>query len=212
MRFKLIIMFLLLVAVSVQGQLSSFGFKAGPVVAEQHWAYSPQSGITAVGISPIWGIDVGSFYEVLKTENFALQAEVHYVQKGRTVRVMVTVPANNPRGYIDLGFQNIKHRVTYLSFPVFARFYLNMGSFRPYIALGPSLEYLIIHPPSNVYEQFKKAEVAVLVCVGAEIDLGLLPRLLAEVKYTDSLTNSFHTENVTVTTRSLAFLVGVLFD
>lgn len=191
--------------------LRAYGIKAGVVRAEQKWDYSPQTGLDASGINPIWGVDAGVFAEFFDCKNFSLLTELHYVQKGSTYTITGTEPADNAQGYIETGKEDIKERCNYLSIPVMAKLRLETGKITPYIAVGPRLEFLISHPSSAVFDQLKKAEVAATASAGLEVDAGFTPHLLCEVSYTLGLTDSFKNDYLTVKNRSLSLLIGVQF-
>jgi opacity protein-like surface antigen len=189
--------------------LLPFGLKLGPVSAQQNWDYTPESGISNASISSIWGIDVGLTTELLDAQFFILQIELHYVQKGRTITITETVPANNPQGYIDIGQSDIKQRFNYLSIPLLAKLSIPFGAARPFICVGPSFEYLISYPSSPVYDQFRKTEIGATVSAGADFSTSFGFTISPEIRYARGLTQSFKNGNVTVTTQALAFLLGI---
>ncbi len=191
-----------------QQLIRAYGLQAGYVKAEQRWDYTQQSGLNASGIGPIWGFDAGAFAEFFHFPNFSLLTEVNYTQKGRTLTVMGTEIANNPQGYIDVGPQEIKQRFEYISIPVLAKLRIDVPTLAPFIAAGPSFEYLISSPYSDV---FNKAEFGLMFSAGVEFFLGVTPKLLAECRYSLSLTNTYKNEFVTVDNRVLEFLLGVAF-
>ena len=191
--------------------LRAYGLKAGFIKAEQRWHYSPQSGIDASGISPVWGFDAGGFVEFFNFPNFSLLTELRYVQRGRTVTVNVVRVADTPQGYIDLGLQEIKQRFEYISIPVLVKIHFDNEKVTPYVTLGTRFEYLISYPPSPVYDRLDKFELAAFVAAGMEVNFGFTPKLLFEFNYSQSITNSFKNEFVTVNNRSLSFLLGLEF-
>jgi len=191
--------------------LRAYGLKAGFILAEQRWHYSPQSGIDASGIGPVWGFDTGGFVEFFNFPNFSLLTELRYLQRGRTVTVNGVKVADTPQGYIDLGQQEIQQRFEYISIPVLVKIRFGNERVTPYVALGPRLEYLISYPSSSVYDQFNKFELAASVAAGTAINFGIKPRLLCEFHYSQSINNSFKNEFVTVNNRSLSFLIGLEF-
>lgn len=184
------------------------GLKLGPVSAQQNWDFTPESGISNASTSSIWGADVGLTTDLLDAKLFILQIELHYVQKGRTITVIETVPANNPQGYIDIGQSDVKQRFNYLSIPLLVKLSTQFGASRPFISVGPSFEYLISHPSSPVYDQFRKTEISATVSVGGDFSTGFGLTISPEIRYVRGLTQSFKNGNVTVTTQAWAFLLG----
>jgi hypothetical protein len=210
--FSITALTLLIAASSANGQvLFGFGLKGGAVRAEQSWEYTPSWLAENSYKSSIWGFDIGAYTGLVSISDFTLQVEIHYTQKGKTTTVIETILADNPQGYIDLGPREIKSRFHYLSMPVLIKFSPDLWVVRPFIAAGPSLEYLVSHPQSPTYDQFNRAEIAGTISVGAELSLGFIHALSGEVRYTQELTNSFQNESVTVKTSTLAFLLGVSF-
>lgn len=210
-----VVVLMIISTLSMNAQvLRTYGLKVGTDVAGQQWDYSPAatlSGALGVPSSSIWGFDVGAFAEFLNVPYFSLLTEVHYTQKGRTVTILETVPANNPQGYVEVGLRDITQRLHYVSIPVMAKLRIESEVLTPFIALGPSFEYLIAYPPSPVTDQFNKAELAIAVAAGLEISLGFTPKILAEVRYIPSLTNTYKTEFVTVNNHVVEILVGISF-
>jgi hypothetical protein len=189
----------------------AYGLKIGAVQAEQRWDYSPQSGVSASGIDPIWGLDAGVSVEFFRFPNFSVLTELHYVQRGRTVTAVATAPANNPQGYVDLGPVEVSHRLIYFGIPLLAKLRIEGEKVTPYVAFGPRVEYLASYPSLPVYDHFRKTEFSANVVAGFELSLGFIPTLMAEIAYTVSLTNAFRNELVTVKNRSLSYLVGIAF-
>jgi hypothetical protein len=194
------------------GQVTrSFGFKLGPVRAEQQWQYASQLSGLASGINPIWGLDAATFVEISFTQNLGLLAELHYVQKGRLIKTVATAPANDPYGYVDLGPVEIKERFHYLSAATLAEFKIASRVVTPFVALGPRIEYLLSHPGLAAFDQFNKVALGGIVGAGVEVSPGFSPGFLVEIVYDASLTHTFKNDFVTVDNRSLSLLVGVFF-
>jgi hypothetical protein len=202
---------LLTISTSDAQLVRNYGLKAGYVKAEQRWNYTQQSGVHASGINPIWGLDAGAFVEFFGFPFFSLSSEVHFIQKGRTLTVIHMETADNPQGYIDLGMEDVKERFEYISIPILAKLRLDGPTITPFIAAGPSFEYLLSFPSSVVYDKFNKTEFAFMFSAGVELSLGLTSKLMAECRYSLGLTNMYKNEFVAVDNRVLVFLVGVAF-
>jgi len=191
--------------------LRNYGLKVGAALAEQHWNYSATAtaaGTVGVPSSSLWGFDAAAFAEFFDVPYFSLLTEVHYAQKGRTVTVHETVRANNQQGYVDLGPRDLPQRLHYLSIPVMAKLRIESEVLTPFVALGLSLEYLVANSSSR---QFNKVELAIAVAAGLEMSFGFTPKILAEARYSPSLTKAYETEIVGVNNRVVEFLVGVAF-
>jgi hypothetical protein len=203
---------LILMVSSTSAQVfKGYGLKIGAIHAEQRWEYSPRSGLSASGISPIWGLEAGISAEFFRFPNFSVMTELHYAQRGRSITAMATAPADNPQGYVDLGPVEVKHRFIYLGVPFLAKLRIDGGKVSPYVAFGPRIEYLAFYPSSPVYDSFRKTELSAYVLAGFELSLESIPTLTAEIGYETSLTNAFRNELVTVKNRSFSYLVGITF-
>jgi hypothetical protein len=209
----LIVLFVTLASTDVNAQLlRTYGIKLGEARSEQLWEYSPQMGLDASWIDPVWGIDAGIFAEFFTDKYFSLVTELHYIQKGCTFTVTGTaIDPNSPLGYSDTGEQKLIQRCNYLSIPVMAKLRIETGTVTPYIAVGPRFEFLLSHPSSHVFDQFKTTELAATAAAGIEVESGFGSRVLFEIGYTMSLSDSFKNDNLTIRNRSISFLVGVQF-
>jgi len=198
-----------LFAASASGQLfQSFGIMGGPVLANQRWDYTSPLGFTDIEHHPLWGFDLGVSSELFSIPYITADVELHYIQKGRTITEMITEPANNEQGFIDLGKKDIRQRFSYLSVPLLVKFGIDLGSVKPFVSLGPSLEFLIDHPSSPVYDKFHKTEFDGTFALGTEISPGFLPAFSVEVRYIFGVTDSYQNDNLKVKTEALAFLLG----
>ena len=191
--------------------IEAFGLKVGGIRGEQNWEYSSQSPVRGIAGDPLWGFDASSFIRFSINTTIGIQAELRYVQRGRSITSMATVQANNPQGYIDIGLIETRYRFHYLGVPILFQFRLGSDKLVPYLNLGPRVEYLIAAPDSPGYDQFAKWEFGGTCAVGVEVSIGSPVRLLAEASYDYNFTHSFANEYVTVSNRSLSFLLGVCF-
>jgi len=188
----------------------TYGLNIGYVHAKQNWDYSPQFGSDPHMSGTISGISGGAFVEFLDIPYFSLLTKVQYIQKGRTISVMGTmVSPTDPNGYIETGMMDIKYRLNYISVPILAKLRIETPLFVPYLAIGPRLEYLVSYPSSVVYNNFKKKEVTGTIAVGAELSLGFMPKILLEVDYNTSLTNSYDNGILTVSDNSVEVVCGI---
>jgi hypothetical protein len=184
-------------------RLLSFGIKGGIVKAEQTW----EGSTNPLDKNTIWGADLGVFAEMATVLGVSLQLELHYTQKGHTFTVIETQLANNPQGYIDLGPVDIKSRYHYLSVPVLLKYSSDVWVVRPFVATGPSLEYLIKGPSLD----YNRAELGMVISVGVTTSFGFVHSLSGEVRYVYGLTPSYESKFLTINTRTLNFLLGIGF-
>jgi hypothetical protein len=189
--------------------VKSFGLDAGYVYATENWKYAPSIGSSGDWIKPISTFTGGVFAETFELEKFSLMAKLQYVGKGRTMHVMVTRADPNPQGYVDMGYQDIHERLDYLCVPILLKYKISLSTIEPFLAAGPRFEYLVGHPSSVVFDQFKKSEWAMTFSAGTDISISSLPKFFLEAEYNTSLMDSYQGQFVTVNDHSLEFLVGV---
>ena len=191
-----------------------YGLTVGGVRAEQQWEYSPaafnESGSTpGVPSSRIWGVDVGAFVEFFDAPHISVLTELRYVQKGRTVTLIETVPANNPQGYIDLGPRDYAQRSHFIVAAIMPKLRLEYETLTPFIAFGPSLDILVSYPSTNI--TLKRYELAVSVALGAEMSVASSLRILAQLRYNPTLTDAYSTDRLAVRNRAMEILLGLAF-
>lgn len=210
--FSLIVLIVILNISPVDAQLlRAYSLKIGCDKAELRTDYSSQIGGNSYK-ETIWGLDAGAFVEFFNYPNFSLLTEIYYIQKGRTIIIQGTmIDRNNPNGYIDVGPEEIKERFEYISIPILAKFRVNRKTITPYVAGGPSIEYLINFPGSDVYKKFNKVELAVKAVFGIELSFYSMPTFLLECRYNYSITDTYKNEFVTYRSRALELLLGVAF-
>jgi len=210
MKKLFIVVSLLLFISSIQAQLiQSYGIKAGFNNSKQNWNYTEQSGFDASHIHSITGFNLGLFFESKIFSNFYLLTELTYLQKGQTTVLPRIIRAQDGTGYIEQGENETELKFHYLSVPIFLKYQTQVSVLGPFLAVGPSLEYLLSYPQSRIYDDFKKFELALNLSTGVELSLHSLPVFLAEIRYSFGLTNSFQNENVTIDNRSIIFLFGI---
>ena len=191
--------------------IETFGLKVGGIHGEQNWEYDLQSPVRGIAADPLWGFDASSFIRFSINPAMGLQAELRYVQRGRSITSMATVQANNPQGYIDTRLTETRYRFHYLDVPVLFQFRLASQKLVPYLNFGPRVEYLFAGPDSPGYDQFATWEFGGTVAVGVELSIGPPMRLIAETSYDYNFTHSIANGYITVSNRSLSFLLGVCF-
>lgn len=190
--------------------LRGYGVKLAGIIASQDWEYS-SSTFTSVPSSSLWGMGAGTFAELFNLPYVSLVIELDYLQRGRTVTIDQTAKADNEQGYVDLGPGDIDERFHYAAVTIMPKFRLDYETFAPFVAFGPSFQLLIGHPATPVAGQFSKTEFAVSISAGAEITFAALPRLMAEVRYTPTITKSYQNQLVSVHDNAFEFFVGVSF-
>lgn len=209
-RIQIIISILLIILVESNYTqiIKSYGLKLGASNSEQVWNSS--IGLDYSYISSIWGYDFSGYVEFLDIPYVSIISEIHYIQKGRTITINGTiVDPNSPYGYRDIGLQKTKQIFNYLSIPILAKFRYENSFIIPYLTIGPSFDFLISYPESELYNKFNKSELGIKVSAGINIPYKLLSILIMELGYNQSITNTYKNENVTIHNRGYSFSIGV---
>jgi hypothetical protein len=200
---------LLLISANGQAQLiTAFGLKAGVVSANQNWDYRT---LGEVQWDSRWGMDAGVFVEGLNLSMFSILAEFHYVQKGFSTSMKITT-VTNPEGTGEE--RTFRPRVDYLSLPVLAKFSIDAGIITPYLFGGPRFDIPIGTSDDGISyfaNKFKKGELGLSLGAGVNVLLGAGPSLLAELRYSPNVTESFSNNNLRVTNHTLEVLAGIRF-
>ena len=208
MKSKLfgIMFFILLSFGSADSQLiKGYGIKVGAVNANQIWDNDFPT-------MDRWGLDAGIFVEAFSKQSFSLLMEFHYVQKGFIYKTLITTE-ENPEG--NGTYFTIKPKVNYFSIPFLFKIRFERESFTPYIIAGPRVDILIESKSgalgNSVFDYFKSTDFGISLGLGIEIPAKFIPSLIAEFRYSPSLTNSYSSDHLKIKNRSIEFLLGVCF-
>lgn len=186
--------------------IRGYGLKVGAVSATQTWDYRINVNFPT---ERRWGIDAGVYVEILDIPYVSLLGELHYTQKGFSVTLPVTTPAQ-PNGTGE--YVTTRPRVDYLSIPLLVKLRLDMSLVTPYLFAGPRLDYLIAKEPEGtqaVLDNFKSTDVGVSLGAGLEVPLTIVSAALVEFRYSPSFNEAFSNNNLTVKNQSIELLVGV---
>jgi hypothetical protein len=186
--------------------IRGFGLKVGAVSATQTWQYWSNSQLST---DPRWGFDAGIFVEALDLPFLSVLAELHYVQKGFTNTLPVTTEAQPDGTGEEITF---RPRVDYLSLPILAKIRFDVGFFTPYVFAGPRVDFLLTNTDDGfglVLDKFKKTDVGVSIGMGVELPLSFVSHLLAEFRFSPSLTEAFKNGSLKVKNQSIELFLGV---
>lgn len=192
--------------VAKAGLIKGGGLKLGATVGKQEWDYTLFD--LDAPYKARWGWDAGAYLELLTTPPFSILAEAHYIQKGFRYEIRYTTP-ENPLVWKS---EDVGPRVDYLSIPVLAKIRFGQQKVAPYLLAGPRCDFLI-HRESKGYHEvidaFEDVDFGASFGAGVEAALPPIPGILAEVRWSPSFTHAYDTSLLTVTNRSVEFLVGV---
>jgi opacity protein-like surface antigen len=213
MRLIFVVAASLAIASASSAQLfQSYGIKAGPVLAGQHWDYAPSSPLAGLDIADQmrWGIDVGCFVEWFDHPTLSLLTEVHYVQRGFRDEYAVTSPTSPE----IIGTEVLTPRLDYLSMPLLLKARLDYASVSPYVLAGPRFDILLNKNPDNfdlIVDKFKKYDWGLTLGGGIAFEAFPGYDIGAEFRYELSLQDIYRTDMLTVRNHSMQFLAYVAF-
>ena len=168
------------------------------------------------------GLDIGVLSEFTLTENFALQSELNFREKG--FRMHENMDVNLFNLDIPLGVR-VDTRIRYLDMPILLKYKFGAGSVRGYLAAGPEVGYALngrIKTKANFlidwnltntninldgigYERWSVGGVA---GAGVEFATGN-GTFFADVRYQQGFTDSFQLPVVELDIRNHGFGFGV---
>jgi hypothetical protein len=173
------------------------GFKGGLATSFQHVVYRWDAQGNYSTNNKL-GFDAGLFLESSFGKIFSIQAEIHYVQKG----------------WEEYG---TSYLVKCLTLPLMMHFKMELGSFYPYILLGPRLDIILNHDSLNrLLSNMYYANFGLSMGFGCENNIIKKYSIILELRYDYDLNHDFGGGNVAgdITYyygRSYAFFVGVKF-
>lgn len=210
-------------AFAAQSQIS-VGAKAGLNLASQ--SYSGIDSLTSgVDFKSLPLYSFGAVLEVGLTENFAIQAEANYMQKGGRSEFSGDILGITFSTKSDI-------RVNYLDIPVLAKYSFGGESAKGYLLAGPNFSYAFSGKTkiesttpvgSDSSEEdlnfddaaYNRTDLGLNLGIGAQFGLSDNMRLFADARYNLGLTNLNTDEDtkddLKVKNRGIGINVGVLY-
>ncbi|MEW6194264.1 MAG: porin family protein [Bacteroidota bacterium] len=186
-----------------------YGIKIGGTVSNQNWNYTPISPVQNFDPDNKFGFNGGIFVELPAFPFFTVVTELNYVQKGVQKEVEQS-STEYPDGTGEM--VTWKLGINYLNFSLLGKAGINLGVVKPYLLVGPRLDYelnkSVDYDNASFYDEFKKSRLGLKLGLGSEFNLINL-RFLAEVIYDLDLSELYKNENVEVTSGSFDFRVGI---
>lgn len=185
-----------------------YGLKVGSTLSNQDWDYDNSSGFNFNPDNRI-GLNVGLFAELLDIPFFSVVTEFNYIQKGMTDELNITT-ADNPSGISKVEWDS---RLDYINISVLGKFRLNYLLFRPYLLLGPKIDFEIVKESNlsgGLEDDFESNRIGLKAGIGTEINL-LPVTIMAELLYDADLNELYENENLKVNTSSFDFRLGIMF-
>ena len=211
MRNYLLLLFIIFSFSNLSAQfIRGWGIKAGMTISNQTWDYSSSLDIDFETEDKI-GLNVGLFMEILDLPFFSIVTELNYIQKGMELALPRTT-ADYPTAN---GFVNWDTRIDYLNIAAMAKVRLNYGIIKPYILVGPKIDYEISKSfsdinASDIEDQFDESRLGAKVGIGTEINL-LPMTLLVEILYDADFNELYNKQNLKVSSNSFDLRIGIFF-
>jgi hypothetical protein len=179
------------------------------VAAHQAFYYS--SGYTSPGIprSIRWGAYAGLFVEFLNVPSVSLAFEGAYVQKGRKVSNEEMTRAATELSYLSTGPAGTTPRLQYLSFDLFIKARAGRRGLVPFLGVGPRFDFTLSRAESELFKNYKRTDIGIVLGGGVEIIPRRLPALSFEVRWSPSFSRAFTNDILIVKNQTVDFLCAV---
>lgn len=208
---KIIYLFLITLCLSTTSQaqiIRSFGLKVGATNSSEYWERNDN--LPDMDPENRWGFNVGIFSELFNTKYLTLVTEANYFQKGMKEDLPVTT-ITNPDGTGE--YITWDTRVDYINFSALGKMRLDLNKISPYILIGPKVDFQINIESSfgflnEVEKNFNEVMYGLRIGAGSEFQFESFS-LLAEILYDYNFNNLYENENLTVTSDSFDFRVGI---
>ena len=184
----------------------SFGVKAGLALADQDWDYRDFD----QDFDSRLGMQFGIFAEFAVTDYVHVTPELRYVPVGVKVKYWVT-ESYDP---LVTREETATSRIDYLSIPVLIKIAYPSETVSPYVIVGPRIDFQVgtnANGLEAVYDELDKTVYGLTVGAGAEYAMSPKYRLLAEFSYSPDFSKAYETSLLSVTNKTLSFLIGVRF-
>jgi len=190
--------------------LRTYGIKVAYTSADQKLEYYYLGGnLTTLRRD---GFNVAIYAEWLNTPIFSIVTQCEYTQRGFGNEIIET----SEFGPMEIGSYKLFNRVDYLSIPIFGKITIPMEIIKPYVLIGPRLDYLLGYKSGvggyNVlFDNFSKTIIGASFGVGVDLKgLSTLPILL-EGRYNIDLKDSYNTDLLKVRNNSIDVWLGYYF-
>lgn len=206
----MIVALLLFIPIASTGQLlRTYGVKGGAVLASQTWDYLAP--ISDLDTESRWGMDAGVFVEWLTMPVLSVSSEVHYIQKGMKLKVLLT-NEQHPDGWGEYWIRS--PRVDYLSAQLLAKARLWDQEISPYLLGGPRIDILLQTEGEEfelVLDKFRGTDIGATVGAGIEVHLLDPVTLGLEFRYSPSFNDGYSSAYMKVRNSSMEFLMVAAF-
>lgn len=191
--------------------LKSYGVKAAFTSASQSFSYSnpPFPGF-GPDINRRIGFGIAVFAEWFNLPVISIVSQIEYMQRGIGEEIAITGPSSPT----ILRTEVRDKRLDYLSIPILAKASVLFGNVRPYVIVGPRVDFLLAYRDefivgNSIYEDFKKAMFGGTVGTGFELVNLMATTISVEFRYNIDLGDSYDTSLLKVRNSAYDIWVGV---
>jgi len=208
MKSLLIIILITVICSSAKSQIiSNCGLKLGVGISNQSWDY--QAGMNLDWNNKI-GISPRIFADFFNYSFFQLEGEIGFLRKGIKDKIPVTT-STQPDG--NGNYYEINNKLDYLIVSALAKFRYNLGTFSPYIQLGPQLNILLNKNIAKgievVFDKYKESNIGLSIGAGSELNNILPVSILVEYRYEKDFINNYDSSNLILKNYSHVILLGI---
>ncbi len=224
----LIILLLLITAKNIQSQtFYKYGIKGGFSVSGLS-TFNPQKPFTNNGTNlyvydksdffNFFSLDIGAFAELFNSEEFCVSAELHYLLKGESDKVLYTVPdPNNLNSGNEWENGALNDRAYYLSLQILPRYRVGIsekGEDNVYLFAGPAFNFLVSNEssysqPKYVITKKPFGDIGGAFGIGFESNRTFTCEIKLDYNLTGSYTLKYGNVEVTRRYNSISVLAGI---
>ena len=193
--------------------IRGYGLKVGTTISNQDWEYfnSPGLRYPSIHSDNRTGLNIGIFSEFLNLPHISILTELNYIQKGMKKDIPVRT-VTQPEGTGELINWDI--RVDYINLSAFGKLKFNVGSFAPYVLLGPKIDFEIskiisLGWENNVENDFNKNRFGFKAGIGTELNLFAFS-LLAEFVFDADFNELYENQNLKIKSNSFDLRIGII--
>lgn len=207
----LVIMAILVVNEAHPQLIKSYGLKAGITSADQTFDWSS---IPDPSTERRVGFCLAAYAEWLNLPAFSVVTQLEYNQRG--VGEKLYVLRFGPSGSRITDTQVFYSRLDYLSIPILAKTEIPLGNVRPFIAIGPRLDFLLGYQTTEskllyntFYDDFRGLVLGGSVSIGIVME-GLFPFAITfEGRYNHDFSYSQSNQLIKIKNNAFDFWLGV---
>lgn len=211
-RLATILLLAGLIPASSSGQfLRGWGIKGGVVAAHQAFYYTPGSTSPGIPRSPRWGVYAGLFAEFLNVPVVSIALEGAYEQKGRKVSAEEVTRSSAEPAYLSPGPAGSTLQLDYFSLALVIKARAGRRGLVPYAGIGPRFDFVLSRDKVELYRNFKRSDIGIIIAGGFEIIPRRHPALSFEARWSPSFSRAFSNDILIVKNQTIDLLCAVWF-